>query len=239
MLTDKKGWWNFVMPFDFDGDGDADILAGNLGLNSRLKTSAEEPIKMYVNDYDGNGRNEPILTYYLNGKEALFPTKLEMEKQMPVIRKKYIYATQFAKASLSDLVGEEKLEAAQTLSADYFQNAVLVNDGKGNFTLKPLGYRAQWTPFYDAQIIDANGDKLPDVLIMGNFYNCNIQMGRYDSDYGTVLINNGNCNFTAGPLNGLSVKGQVKKLRKIKLKNGEAVVAARNNDKLVVISRKK
>jgi hypothetical protein len=239
MLTDKKGWWNFVMPFDFDGDGDTDILAGNLGLNSRMKANSEEPIKMYINDYDGNGRKEPILTYYLNGKEALFPTKLEMEKQMPVIRKKYIYATQFAKASLSDLVGEEKLKSAQMLSADYFQNAVLVNDGKGNFTLKPLGYQAQWTPFYDAQIIDANGDKLPDVLIMGNFYNCNIQMGRYDSDYGTVLINNGNCNFTPGPLNGLSVKGQVKKLRKIKLKNGEAVVAARNNDKLVVISRRK
>lgn len=239
MLTDKKGWWNFVMPYDFDGDGDLDILAGNLGLNSRLKVNAEQPVKMYINDYDGNGRKEPVLTYYLNGKEALFPTKLEMEKQMPVIRKKYIFATEFAKASLGDLVGEDKLKEAQVLSADYFQNAVLVNDGKGNFEVRPLGYKAQWTPFYDAQIIDANGDKLPDVLIMGNFYNCNIQMGRYDSDFGTVLINRGNCNFTPAPLKGLQVKGQVKHLKNIKLKSGDAIVAARNDDKLVVIKRKK
>ncbi|SKB99757.1 VCBS repeat-containing protein [Dyadobacter psychrophilus] len=239
MLTEKKGWWNFVMPYDFDGDGDLDILAGNLGLNSRMKANAEQPVKMYINDYDGNGRKEPLLTYYLNGKEALFPTKLEMEKQMPVIRKKYIFATDFAKASIGDLVGADKLNEAQVLSADYFQNAVLVNDGKGNFEVKPLGYKAQWTPFYDAQIIDANGDKLPDVLIMGNFYNCNIQMGRYDSDFGTVLINRGNCNFTPEPLKGLQVKGQVKHLKNIRLKSGDAIVAARNDDKLVVIRRKK
>lgn len=239
VLADQKGWWNFVMPYDFDGDGDLDILAGNLGLNSRLKASAQEPVRMYINDYDGNGRKEPILTSYLNGKEALFPTKQEMEKQMPFIRKKYIYATEFAKAGIAELVGEDKLEKAQTLSADYFQNAVLVNDGKGNFTLKPLAYKAQWTPFYDAQIIDANGDKLPDVLLMGNFYDCNIQMGRYDSDFGTVLINKGNCDFTPQPLKGLQVKGQVKKLKSIRLKTGEAIIALRNDDKLVVISRKK
>ena len=38
-LTDKKGWWNFALPFDIDNDGDIDLVAGNLGLNSRLKAS--------------------------------------------------------------------------------------------------------------------------------------------------------------------------------------------------------
>lgn len=239
MITDRKGWWNFVMPFDFDGDGDMDILAGNLGLNSRLKASREQPVRMYINDFDNNGRKEPILTYYLNAQEALFPTKLEIEKQMPFIRKKYIYATQFAKASMEDVLGKDKLKEANVLEANYFENAIFVNDGNGNFSAKPLESRAQWAPYYDAQIIDANGDKLPDILIMGNFYNINIQMGRYDADFGTVLINKGNCDFTAKSLNGLQIKGQVRKLREIKLKSGSAIVAARNDDKLVVISRKK
>ena len=238
MLTESRGWWNFVMPFDFDGDGDLDILAGNLGLNSRLKATKDQPVKMYINDFDNNGRKEPILTYYLNGVESLFATKLEMEKQMPVIRKKYIYATEFSKAAMDDILGKDKLKEANTLEADYFANSILINDGKGNFTLKPLEFRAQWTPFYDAQIIDANGDKLPDVLLMGNFYNINIQMGRYDADYGTILINRGNCEFTPQSLNGLQVKGQVRKLRPIKLKTGSAIVAARNDDKLVVIKKK-
>ncbi|MCF2444439.1 VCBS repeat-containing protein [Dyadobacter sp. CY345] len=239
MITERKGWWNFVMPYDFDGDGDMDILAGNLGLNSRLKATKEQPVRMYINDFDNNGRKEPILTYYLNAQEALFPTKLEIEKQMPFIRKKYIYATQFAKASMDDVLGKEKLKEANVLEANYFENTIFVNDGKGNFSAKPLGFKAQWAPYYDAQIIDANGDKLPDILIMGNFYNINIQMGRYDADFGTVLINKGNCDFTAKSLNGLQVKGQVRKLGEIKLKSGNAIVAARNDDKLVVISRKK
>ncbi|QRR02028.1 VCBS repeat-containing protein [Dyadobacter sandarakinus] len=237
MITDKKGWWNFAMPYDLDGDGDLDILAGNLGENSRLTASPEEPVRMYINDYDGNGRKEPLMTYYLHGKEALFPTKLEMEKQIPMIRKKYIYARDFARASTADIVGADKLENAQVLSADYFRNAIFVNDGKGNFTAQPLDYKAQWSPYYDAQIVDANGDKLPDVLIMGNFYNCNIQMGRYDADFGTLLINQGKCNFKPQPLNGLQVKGQVRKLRKIRLKTGEAIVAARNDDRLMVIRK--
>ena len=39
-LTGKKGWWNFVLPVDIDNDGDIDLIAGNLGLNSRLNASA-------------------------------------------------------------------------------------------------------------------------------------------------------------------------------------------------------
>ena len=237
MLTSRKGLWNFTLPYDFDGDGDIDILAGNLGLNNRFTASLDQPVRIYINDFDGNGRQEPILTYYLNGTEALFPTKLEMEKQLPFIRKKYIYSADFAKANLAELVGEEKLKEAQILSADYFANAVLVNDGKGNFTLQNLPYQAQWTPYYAARTIDANGDKLPDVLLMGNFYNCNIQMGRYDADYGTILINKGNCNFVPTNIKGLQVRGQVRKLENITIKGKKAIVAARNDDKLVVIKK--
>ena len=47
-LTDKKGWWNFILPVDIDNDGDIDLIAGNLGLNSRLKASAKEPVQLVL-----------------------------------------------------------------------------------------------------------------------------------------------------------------------------------------------
>ena len=92
ILTEKKGWWNFILPFDADGDGDVDLLAGNLGLNSRLKASEQQPIRMYYNDFDDNGKKEQILTYFVNNKEIPFATKEEIIKQMPPLKKKFLYA---------------------------------------------------------------------------------------------------------------------------------------------------
>jgi hypothetical protein len=68
LLTTNKGWWNFTLPLDVDGDGDMDFIAGNLGENNRLKASKETPVRLYYADFDGNGRKEQILTYYLGGR---------------------------------------------------------------------------------------------------------------------------------------------------------------------------
>lgn len=235
IITSKKGWWNFILPFDADNDGDIDLVAGNLGLNSRLTASAEQPVRMYFYDFDGNGKREQVLTYYLEGREVPFANKGELEKQMPVMKKQFLYAEDFAKASLTDLFTQEKLHNATVLTADYFSNALLVNDGKLNFSVNDLPWQAQLSCFKDAVVIDANNDKLPDVLLGGNFYANNIQMGRYDADYGTILVNKGNNQFSCGNINGVIIKGQVRRMSNIKIGDADAVIMARNNDSLKLI----
>jgi hypothetical protein len=123
-LTDKKGWWNFVMPYDIDNDGDVDLVAGNLGLNSRLKASDAQPVRLYINDFDNNGNKEQVMTYYLDNKEIPFANKDELQKQMPMIKKKYLYAGDFAKASLTDLFSENKLKSSTILTANWFYNTI-------------------------------------------------------------------------------------------------------------------
>ena len=235
-ITDKKGWWNFALPVDVDGDGDLDLVAGNLGQNNRLKASEQHPVRLYYNDYDGNGKKEQVLTYYLQGKEIPFATKDELVKQIPELKKKYLYAEEFAKAGLNDIFKKEKLEKAQLLTANYFSNVILINNGNWNFLIKELPWEAQLTPYRDAVITDLNNDKKPDILPVGNFYPNNIQMGEYDGDYGSVLINNGNGNFICELLNGCAVKGEVRHIRKVNTGNKESFILARNNDSLKVIS---
>ncbi len=235
VLTDKKGWWNFVLPYDFDGDGDIDLVAGNLGENSRLKASQKEPVKLYYNDFDGNGKTEQILTYYVANKEILFTGKGDLDRQLPFLKKKFLYAKDFAKASVTDLFGQEKLAKSTVLSADYFSNSILINQGNLKFSVQRLPWQAQLSPFKDAVVCNANNDSLPDILLVGNYYDNNTELGRNDADFGTVLINKGNNNFFCETLNGLAIKGQARRIKKISIKNKQAYIIARNNGSTLVI----
>jgi len=235
VLSDKNGWWNFVLPVDLNNDGNIDLIAGNLGLNSRLKASTKEPVKLYYNDFDDNGKKEQILTYFLNGREIPFANKDELQKQMPVIKKKFLYAEDFAKASLEEIFDKSKLESSQVLTANYYSNSVLINHGNLNFTTEPLPWEAQLSPYRDAIVVDANGDQLPDILMVGNYYDNNIQMGRYDADFGSLLINKGKGKFAVENINGLQIKGQVRHIKPITIHQQPAYILSKNNDSTIII----
>ncbi|MEI9806423.1 MAG: VCBS repeat-containing protein [Bacteroidota bacterium] len=235
-ITDKKGWWNFVMPCDLDNDGDMDFIAGNEGLNSRLTASEKEPVRFYYYDFDGNGKKEQLITYYLQGRETTFASKSDLEKQMPGLKKKFLYAADFAKASIKEIFGADKLAKAKVFSADFFSSAMLINDGKSNFTVKALPWEAQFTSYHDAIPVNVNKDMLPGILLAGNFYDNNIQMGRYDADFGTLLVNKGKGNLVCEKLNGLTIRGEVRHIRPISIGDKKALIIARNNDSLEVIS---
>lgn len=237
VLSDKKGWWNFILPVDLDRDGKIDLIVGNLGMNNRLKNATEKnPVRMYYNDFDDNGKKEQILTYYLNGLEIPFAEKDELEKQMPVLKKHFLYAGDFAKARLDEIFDPSKLAGSDIFTANYFSNAFLINHGNLNFTTEALPWEAQLSPFRDGIVVDANGDLLPDILLVGNYYENNIQMGRYDSDFGTLLLNQGHGKFKTENLNGLAIKGQVRHIGEIQIGKKKSYILVKNNDTTQVIT---
>jgi hypothetical protein len=237
-LTDKKGWWNFILPVDLNNDGQIDLIAGNLGLNSRLRASDQEPVRLYYYDFDGNGKKDQILSYYLQGRELPFANKDELERQLPGLKKKFLYAEDFAKAGFTDIFSKEDLKKADVFTANYFSNAILMNRGNLHFDLIPMPWEAQLSSFRDAVVVDANGDSLPDILLVGNYYENNIQMGRYDADYATLLINHGKESFSVESLNGAQIRGQVRHVKKLNIGGREAFILARNNDSTLVIQFK-
>ena len=60
----SSGWWNTLCIEDIDKDGDLDIIAGNLGLNSRYTSNENQPMTMFVNDYDKNGSTDIIINVF-------------------------------------------------------------------------------------------------------------------------------------------------------------------------------
>ena len=130
---------------------------------------------------------------------------------------------------------EEKLEQADLLTANYFSNAVLINDGQLHFSVNALPWQAQLSCFRDAAVVDANGDHLPDILLGGNFNAANTQMGRYDADYGSILINKGQGKFSCEKLSGLAIKGEIRHIAPINISGKPAWLLGKNNDSLQVI----
>ncbi len=229
------GWWNFALPYDFDGDGDLDILAGNTGINSRLKPTPEQPVRMYVADFDGNEQVEQLLTFWLGGKEIPFATHAEIIKQLPSLKKNFLYAKDFAKASAADLVGQAALKKAVKWEANEFTSMYFENIGKGEFASHPLSEELQFSTLNAAELADLDGDGKMEVLLHGNFSQCNIEMGRYDALYGNVLRIGKGGKMEVFPLGNVRIDGEVRRIGRVKLGNGNGFVFARNNGAAVLL----
>lgn len=234
-ITDEKGWWNTAIIQDLDGDGDLDIIAGNLGLNNKFNVTIKTPLTMYFNDFDNNGSKEQFLTYYLNGQEIPFNNHDELLKQLPRLKKEYLYASDFAKANVSDLVGSKYVSSSVKYQATNFKSMIYENDGKNNFKGHDLTWQTQLSPIKSIVQIDYNHDKLPDFVIGGNFYHNNIQMGRYDADYGGILVNKGNLNFDYVKVKGNVMSGEVRKIESVKINGSSSLLVAKNNDYLSIL----
>jgi hypothetical protein len=122
-LSEKKGWWNFVLPVDVDGDGHLDLIAGNLGLNSRLKATTDQPVRLYYNDFDGNGRKEQILTYLLEAKRSPLPIRLNWKNKCRTQEEIFI-CRRFSQSFPERIIRRQGNKKASVLTADYFSSAL-------------------------------------------------------------------------------------------------------------------
>lgn len=233
-LSSKKGLWNCLLPYDFDGDGDMDLLAGNDGTNSSFKSLGDGNFKMYAHDFDNNGSIEQIFTYTQNGKEIVMASKGALEKQLPHIKRKYLSAQAFAKATPIEVFGKKQLQAATTYEIDFLESVVFENTGNLNFIPKPLPVNIQLSPLKTAVTFDVNHDGLTDIIFGGNFYDNNIQLGRLDAGGVDVLINKGNCEFGSTP-SSFDLKGQIREMKIIQVTDKEKILVGRNDDFLRVL----
>jgi hypothetical protein len=227
-----EGWWNCLAAGDFDKDGDIDFVAGNHGLNTRFKATAEKPVSMYVNDFDLNGAIEQIICVYDGEKSYPLALKHDLTRQIPALERKYPKYELYKDQQITDIFAPAQLSKSIRLDAFVMETSLFMNDGSGNFTIKSLPVEVQFSPVYAAEIGDYNADGNPDILLGGNLYNVKPEVGRYDASYGSLLSGDGKGGFTNVPAkeSGFRLNGEIRDIMEVSTKTGKLLLVARNND---------
>jgi len=235
-LEGTKGWWCRLALCDVDGDGDSDIVAGGLGLNTQLCATATEPLLLTYGDLDHDGVTDPILNYYNGGKSYPIFSRDELFAQMPAQQKKFPRYSDYADAQLSDLFTPEQLAGAKTLKMTMTQSVVLRRRGKV-FRVDTLPMPAQISAVNGIVVEDLDGDGKIDLLIAGNFYPLRAAQGPLDAGMGLFLKGDGKGSFVPVPNQDdkLFMPGDIRNITSLGTRTGKLIVAVKNKGPVQII----
>jgi enediyne biosynthesis protein E4 len=232
-LDNLYGMWNVIEGADLDNDGDIDFVIGNQGSNVPYKTSIENPIKMWINDFDNNGTIEQIVTRNFNGKDFPLHMKKELTTQMVSLKKQNLKASEYAKKSIDELYTEDIINNSIVKKINISESVIAINEGNGKFTIKKLPFMVQLSCVCGITCIDVNNDGNLDIIMGGNNFEFKPQYSRLDANYGSVLLGNGNSDFTWQnyDASGFFIRNEIKHIKQFKDKSGKTYIITAINDK--------
>lgn len=241
-LAKTKGWWNTLAAHDFDKDGDLDFVVGNLGLNSRLRASLNEPVSIFVSDIDNNSSLDQILTYYNQGKRYPFISRDQLVKQVPSLKRKFLKYANYRNVVLEDIIdptlqGKSIQKDVLTFASIYMENL-----GNGKFSMTNLPVEGQVFPVFAFCIEDLNQDGNADILAVGNTGATQPDFARYDAGYGLTLVGDGKGSFkpVGSQFSGFVVKGEGRDIKTLVTStNKKLFLISRNNDSIKLFQKTK
>jgi len=228
----STGLWQSIYTTDVNGDGSADILAGNWGCNNKFWAGKNGPLKLYVKDFDNNGSTEQILAYTVDGKEYPFLAKDELERALPVLKKYYLKYSEVAGKTVQ-FVFYDLFKDYTELKAEVLASSCFINDGKGNFKRMDLPQELQLAPIFSFTPFDNKTNNYPAA---GNFYNVIPYEGRYDALQPTFFSYNKKQGAFQYDSELASITGQARDAKWINYAGGNKIlIIARNNQPLVFL----
>jgi enediyne biosynthesis protein E4 len=231
-LDSLYGWWQSISVGDFDGDGRQDIVLGNIGENFYLRPDLQDPVKLWINDFNNNGNSDKILTRTVDGQDKTVFLKHDLQDQIPAIKKKNLKHSEYAKKTMKELFPPDVLSNCIVKEFNYGSSIIAFNKGNGHFVIQKLPPLTQTSSINAIHQMDINDDGYMDLILGGNKYGFPPQFGRLDASYGDVLVNDHKGGFTRLDYNesGLEIRGEVKDILEIPAGKKDYLLFLINND---------
>ncbi len=236
-ISNSSGWWYSIKAIDMDGDGDKDLLAGNLGLNYKYKASPEEPFEVHYDDFDNNGTKDIVLSYYNFGEQYPLRGRSCSSEQVPMLAEKFPSYNLFADATLSEAYGSENLSGALNYKATNFASGYIENLGNGNWEMTPFPNEMQLGAMNDFYVDDFNKDGQKDFVFAGNLFTSEIETTRNDGSIGGVALQQSGSQFEFIPatVSGIFLPYDVKKIKKLTTDAGDYLIVAVNDGLIKIL----
>jgi hypothetical protein len=236
-FSDTRGLWNCLLVTDVNGDGKVDILAGNQGLNSRLRTTPTSQLRMIVNDFDQNGAFDHILSKYENQKTVPLVLKPALLRQIPSLKKQLLTYESYQNKHLEDLFPQAVWANSLTLQADKLETSLWINEGNGLFKSLALPVEIQSAPVYSILSLPGKSG-LPYLIFGGNQSRIKPELGSQMGSYGWVLnpISTNQWKVMRPQESGFFVPGEIRSILPIQIENKSNLVVFRNNETPIVFT---
>jgi enediyne biosynthesis protein E4 len=238
-IPGSRGLWRKIIATDVDNDGDEDLIAGNAGINNPFKPSSDFPLTIHYHDFNDDAKIDPILSYFIQGKQYVYASRDEMLEQLPHLKRRFIKYADYAEADLKTILSEDQYKRARSIKAETLNSSVFTNIGNGKFNAVPLPIEAQFSAVNGIVADDYDRDGKQDILVAGNFYPYRVQLGRSDAGSGLLLNwREGSAHPIDWKKHGFFADGDVRTMITLKSPAGNVIICGVNNDSLKIFKTK-